>query len=678
MADAYKLGRGTTWKNRIVGHAMIDPEQLLANERNPRGHPKYQQDVLTGVLSEIGWIDDVIVNIRSSELWDENSRGVETMIDGHLRVELALRNGEPEIPVKYVDLDPHEEALALATFDPIGALANINRENLESLIADIETNDEAITSLLDELLDNSIGEEIEEVETAEDVDAEPELSLAQELQAKWGTATGQIWKLGDHRIICGDSRNPAVFKALMEGFFADMVATDPPYGVGYVGKTDDELPVHNDDKAGLLDLLQDALGLAHEYSRQGAAWYVAAPHGPNFYDFAIVLSGLNVWRQTLVWVKQQMVMGHSDYHYKHESIFYGWKDGAAHKTPPDRKQTSVLEFNKPQRNELHPTMKPVELYDYFLKMSSIPGDMVLEPFLGSGTTLIACERNQRQCRGIEIAPEYLAVVIERWVEATKGGVPELLETIEIPPMNIKIGQTADKSAVATRFDVPDALWPTDNELGIPLLDINMQATSVDSPLLKWGYYSRRTVAGTYHFYTEDHKFEALWNDPSSLLLSGAKSAVEPNFSTTPHMPVTIVAYQTYRKRWIARWWQSKGVRIFVDLNVDNIWENINLMGVPKGWSAYFVRSIETLGLHGIKDAYEIAVRHAAGNTPLFVVYGGGQSTRRLCLDNGWLWVPENSHVQTGKFTGGVYDRERLLAETDAEKTPKRTLDDVIE
>ncbi len=487
----------------------------------------------------------------------------------------------------------------------------------------------------------------------------------------------------DHRLLCADSRLPSAVDILMDGEQADMVATDPPYGISYAKKNERlnkydggnrlETAIANDedlDDEGLLDLLTAALGNALDYCRAGAVWYVASSPGTRFYDFATVLLSFGVWRQTLVWAKNHMVLGNADFHYKHEAIFYGWKPGAAHQGPPDRKQVSVWEVDNPRASKEHPTMKPVELYDRMIMLSSNVGNIVLEPFSGSGTTLLASERTGRRCRAMEIAPEYVAVALERWSAAT-GGVPELLATHEFEEWVPKRAVTAsDDTSPITRYDVPDAFWPSDNEDGVPMLDLAMQADAVDAPIAKWGYYARTKQVGTLHFYTEDYKFEALWKDPSGLLLSGCVNAVEPNFSTNIQMPRALAVYQVFRKRWIARWWQSKGVRIFVDLNIERPFLQFNMLGVPKGWTSYFTRSIESFGLDDLDIQYEIAKEWANGKTPLFVVYGGGQPTRKRCLERGWLWVPENSHVMTGRFTGGVYDEQRLVEETDATKESK--------
>lgn len=193
-----------------------------------------------------------------------------------------------------------------------------------------------------------------------------------------------------------------------------MMFTDPPYGVEYVGKTKAAKTIQNDTAAGLGDLLDGAFARAMEVTIAGAAWYVAAPPGPLHWEFARRLLDLKVFRQTLVWVKDSMVLGHSDYHYKHEPIFYGWKPGAGHREPPDRSQVSVWEISRPKRSEEHPTMKPVELVAKAIGNSSACGDIIFDPFLGSGTTLIAAEQLGRKCYGIEISPAYCDVIVQRW------------------------------------------------------------------------------------------------------------------------------------------------------------------------------------------------------------------------------------------------------------------------
>jgi site-specific DNA-methyltransferase (adenine-specific) len=221
-----------------------------------------------------------------------------------------------------------------------------------------------------------------------------------------------------------------VWELLLGGEHADLVWTDPPYGVGYVGKTADRLQIPNDALEGraLQGLLAAAFDSALPHLRPGAAVYVAAPSGALFLDFAVVLAERNLWRQTLVWVKDQFVMGRSDYHYRHESIFYGWVPGGPHRAPPDRTQDTVWEIDRPRRSAEHPTMKPVALIARALENSTLPGQLVVDPFAGSGSTLIAAHGSGRAARLIELDPDYADVICRRFqghtgVLPVRNGVP---------------------------------------------------------------------------------------------------------------------------------------------------------------------------------------------------------------------------------------------------------------
>lgn len=253
-------------------------------------------------------------------------------------------------------------------------------------------------------------------EDADDTDAEPPEQPVSQL--------GDRWLLGDHILVCGDSTDRDVWAALMGGDLADCVWTDPPYGVAYVGKTKDALTIENDalDEAGLDALVRGSLGLALEHCRDGAAWYVAAPPGPLNLIFGAFLHEVGVYRQQLIWVKDQFVLGRSDYHYRHEPIFYGWKPGAAHHALGDRTQDTAWEIPRPKRSMDHPTMKPVELVTRALVNSTNPGAIVAEPFSGSGTTLLACQITGRRGRAIELSDAYTDVAARRWQELT-GDLP---------------------------------------------------------------------------------------------------------------------------------------------------------------------------------------------------------------------------------------------------------------
>lgn len=198
----------------------------------------------------------------------------------------------------------------------------------------------------------------------------------------------------------------------------------------------------------------------------------------------------------------------------------------------------------------------------------------------------------------------------------------------------------------TRGDVPDAVWPTDNDYGVPLLDIRLQAKAFDQPSAIWGASSRKArMAGTWLFYTEDYRYEALWADPSPILNTGAMAAVEPNFSAYSNMPMAVALWQIYRKRWIARWWQQYGLPVWVDLNVAENHAELNLCGVPDGWRAFATRGY-TDRIDATHREYEFAQRKAGDSTPLFLVYGGGKKVKDECQRMGWLWVQED--MDTGK------------------------------
>lgn len=231
---------------------------------------------------------------------------------------------------------------------------------------------------------------------------------------------GDIYQLGRHRLMCGDSTSKADMALLMDGNKADLLLTDPPYNVNYTGGTSDHLTIQNDnmEDAAFRKFLIDAFSAADAVMRPGAAFYIwhADSEGLNFRG-ACHDVGWPV-RQCLIWNKNSLVMGRQDYQWKHEPCLYGWKSGAAHTWESDRKQTTVIDFDKPMRSDIHPTMKPVGLFDYEIQNSTRPGDIVLDAFGGSGTTIIACEQNQRRGFVMELDERYVQAIINRWEEFT--------------------------------------------------------------------------------------------------------------------------------------------------------------------------------------------------------------------------------------------------------------------
>lgn len=241
-----------------------------------------------------------------------------------------------------------------------------------------------------------------------------------ELPAQPVTKKGDLWTLGPHRLVVGDSTDPHTWERLLGGEKADCMWTDPPYGVAYVGKTADALTIANDDLdvAKLDRFLRSVLGIALVSSNPGAAWYVASPPGPLSLVFGRVLLDVGVYRQTLIWAKDQFVLGHSDYHYRHEPVYYGWTPGAAHHSMPDRKQDSVFEFARPKRSVDHPNMKPVGMIELHIGNSTDQAALVVDPFSGSGSTVIACHGTGRRAAVIELDPQYADVICRRYQEHT--------------------------------------------------------------------------------------------------------------------------------------------------------------------------------------------------------------------------------------------------------------------
>jgi site-specific DNA-methyltransferase (adenine-specific) len=234
------------------------------------------------------------------------------------------------------------------------------------------------------------------------------------------TVDGDIWVLGKHRLMCGDSTRIDALEKLCDGRQVDMWLTDPPYNVAYEGKTKDALKIKNDsmDDAGFRQFLRDSYVAADAVMKAGAVFYIwhADSEGYNFRGAAND-AGWKV-RQCLIWKKSTMVMGRQDYHWRHEPCLYGWKEGAGHLWATDRKQTTILEFDKPSRNGEHPTMKPVALFEYQMLNNTKGGDIVLDSFGGSGTTMLAAEKNGRIANLMELDPKYCDVIIKRWQDFT--------------------------------------------------------------------------------------------------------------------------------------------------------------------------------------------------------------------------------------------------------------------
>ena len=232
------------------------------------------------------------------------------------------------------------------------------------------------------------------------------------------TVLGDLYEIGEHRLLCGDSTQTDTFEKLMDGQLADLVVTDPPYNVAYEGKTKDALTIENDSMGNddFYKFLYDFYTALTTAVKKGGAIYVwhASSEVINF-GKAMVDAGW-LLKQQLIWVKNSMVMGRQDYQWKHEPCLYGWLAGDSHNWYSDRKQTTVIEWDKPQRNGEHPTMKPIGLFGYQIGNSSKVGDIVIDAFGGSGTTMVACEQLKRRARLIEYDPKYCDVIVKRMIK----------------------------------------------------------------------------------------------------------------------------------------------------------------------------------------------------------------------------------------------------------------------
>ena len=341
------------------------------------------------------------------------------VIAGHTRLKAAQNLGLDRVPVRVMDLDPADAKLLALADNRVGEIADWS-DGLGDLLRQMDADGLDITGLgwsdveLTELL-TPPGFDTEHGDDAPDLDDGPADSQP-----------GEVYALGPHKVACGDSTDPQIWTALLGDERLQAVWTDPPYGVEYVGGNHSYSPevrlkmggktIANDNLSDedLRALLTASLGQAVTHCEPGAAWYVTSPPGSTFHEFGTVLKGLDVWRHTLVWAKDRMVLGRSDYHYRHEAIFYGWTPGGSHYFTDDRTKTSIIDCPRPHASKEHPTMKPIALITDLLSNSTKPGWLVGDPFAGSGSTLIACATMGLAARCIELDPHYCDVIRRRW------------------------------------------------------------------------------------------------------------------------------------------------------------------------------------------------------------------------------------------------------------------------
>jgi len=376
----------------------VNIDRLVPYARNARTHSKEQILQLRASLREFGFVNPVIVDK------DLN------VIAGHGRILAAKEEGITEVPCVFAEHLTEAQKRAYIIADNRLALnAGWDAEMLSVEIADLQAADFDVSLLgFDDAELNKLMGGAEDVKD-DDFDVEGELAKPAV------TKPGDLWLLGQHRVLCGDSTKAETFSLLMDGKLANLVVTDPPYNVNYEGTAG---KIKNDNMADqkFYQFLLEAFTLTERAMAKDASIYVfhADTEGLNFrkafFKAGFYLSG------TCIWKKQSLVLGRSPYQWQHEPILFGWKKAGKHAWYSDRKQSTIWEFDKPRKNTDHPTMKPVPLVAYPILNSSMTGCIVLDPFGGSGSTLIACEQTGRICHTVELDEKFCDVIVNRYIE----------------------------------------------------------------------------------------------------------------------------------------------------------------------------------------------------------------------------------------------------------------------
>lgn len=388
---------------------LLNPKNLKNHPKNRNKHGQDQIDRLSELYKYHGVRHPIIVSKQSG-----------CIVAGHGRKLAAIRCGIEEFPVEYQDFASQEAEYAFLQADNAIALwAELDLSGINSDLGDLGPDfDINMLGIRDFKLD------LNEEEFEGDPDEIPE-----DVPTK--SKLGDLFLLGNHRLLCGDSTDIDTVQKLCDGNKIALVITDPPYNVAVNddeseaslkarNRRSDGLKIANDkmSEADFNDFLSKVFINYHEVMTEGASIYVFYTDSMTIPFMTTFMAAGFHFAQNCIWNKQQFVMTRKDYHYKHEPVLYGWKLGAPHSWMVDRKQSSVWCFDRPFKNELHPTMKPIDLIEYPLKNSSAVGSIVMDLFGGSGSTLIACEKNNRRCFTMELDPHYTDVIIARWQKFT--------------------------------------------------------------------------------------------------------------------------------------------------------------------------------------------------------------------------------------------------------------------
>jgi DNA modification methylase len=371
-------------RNRIIEQRLVTPDEVAPNPRNWRTHPQSQRDAIRGILGQVGIAAPVIA------YYSARAGNRLMLIDGHERMTVGV-----PFPCAILDVDDAEADTLLATFDPITAMATANNEALDALLRDVTTDSPALTQMLAELAEDA-GLYADTPTITEDDVPEPPVDPI--------TKPGDLWLLGDHRLLCGDSTKAEDVERLLGHRKPFLMVTDPPYGVEYETAKG---AVTNDDR---FDWTESYRLFA------GDVAYVW--HGERTsLDVGINLraTGFEV-RGRIIWVKPSLTMGRGHYHFQHEGAWYSVRKNRISKWCGDSTQSTVWKIDR--EDHAHPTVKPVECMARPIRNHGGPDDDVYDPFLGSGTTLIAAEQLGRKCYGMEISPQYCDVIVKRWETLT--------------------------------------------------------------------------------------------------------------------------------------------------------------------------------------------------------------------------------------------------------------------
>ncbi len=398
----------------------LPTEELIPYENNPR-HNDEAVEYVANSIKDFGFKVPIVIDANN------------VIVSGHTRLKAAKRLGIEKLPCIRADDLTEEQIKAFRLADnKVGEIATWDTDKLMQELADIAIDMEAFG--FGDITEPEIEIPEDDFDIKEDEKPEPE------------TGKGEIYRLGDHILMCGDSTSVADVAALMDGQLADCVITDPPYNVAYEGGTEDAMTIENDNlEAGeFAEFLGAAFANMANWLKPGGAFYVwYASRNHIAFEEALNENGLEV-REQLIWVKNSFVLGRQDYQWMHEPCMYGWKAGEGHYFVYDRTQPTAIEYpedldklsreellrllketpstviheNKPPVNDIHPTMKPLKLIGKLVRNSTQPGDTVLDLFGGGGSTLIACEELGRKCRMMELDPVYADAIIHRWEEYT--------------------------------------------------------------------------------------------------------------------------------------------------------------------------------------------------------------------------------------------------------------------